>query len=142
MTGTYNDVLCVRACCYCSGAVGGVRGNHHYTNTSSDTVAAVLQAGMDTNCDWTVDDNIYRALVNDSTISEADVDSALGHLLSVRFRLGEFDDPATNPYTKIPTSVINSPANQVRTTTAEQNAYLISTDLNERDSPKFDRRQC
>jgi beta-glucosidase len=58
----------------------------------------VLKAGMDINCDWTVDDNIYRALVNDSTISEADVDSALGHLLSVRFRLGEFDDPAKTPY--------------------------------------------
>ena len=31
---------------------------NNYTNTSSDTVAAILKAGMDSNCDWTVDDTI------------------------------------------------------------------------------------
>ncbi|WP_162527205.1 glycoside hydrolase family 3 C-terminal domain-containing protein [Sphingomonas solaris] len=40
------------------------------------------------------------------------VDEAVRRILRVRFRLGEFDPPGMVPYTKIPASVIDSPAHR------------------------------
>jgi beta-glucosidase len=41
-------------------------------------------------------------------VSDADIDSAAYRVLRARMRLGLFDDPANNPYSKIPVSVIGS----------------------------------
>jgi hypothetical protein len=106
--------------------VGGVQYDHHYTDNSSATVAAVLRAGMDTNCDWFVDSSIQGAM-DDGSVNEQDVDTALGHLLGVRMRLGEFDPPELNPYNKIPISVIGSTEHtQVALDAAEQGFVLLS----------------
>ena len=41
-------------------------------------------------------------------LTEQDIDQSLRRVLTVRFRLGEFDPPEMEPYTKIPASVIDS----------------------------------
>jgi beta-glucosidase len=78
--------------------------------------AALLLAGVDSFTDNDGDseptvERLVRAL-DLGLVSEADIDTAARRVLSIRFRLGEFDDPATNPYAGITEEVINCPAHQ------------------------------
>jgi hypothetical protein len=107
-----------------------VQYDHHYTNTSSATVAAVLSAGMDSNCDWFVDSSIQGAL-DDGAVNEQDVDKALGHLLGVRMRLGEFDPPALNPYNKIPISAIGSVEHTDLALDAAEQGFVLLANANQ-----------
>ena len=104
------------------GAVGGVQYNHKYTANGSATVQAVLRAGMDTNCDWFVDGHIRQAL-QDGAINLGDVDTALGHLLAVRLRLGEFDPASSNPYAGLGHHDVGHP--QLALGAAEQGFVLL-----------------
>jgi beta-glucosidase len=74
--------------------------------TLEEATAAAIKAGSD------LDNSAFIASVPGALakglLTERDLDGALRHVLSVRFRLGEFDPPAMNPYTKIPASVIDS----------------------------------
>ena len=62
-------------------------------------------------------------LIRPGSISEKDVDAALGHLLSVRFRLGEFDSPELNPFAAIGIDQIGHPA--LALAAAEQGFVLL-----------------
>src|SRR6185503_6437547 len=55
-------------------------------------------------------ERLTRALA-DGLLTEADIDTAARRVLSIRFRLGEFDADA-NPYTAVTEEVINCPAHQ------------------------------
>ncbi|GAA1006958.1 beta-glucosidase [Acrocarpospora pleiomorpha] len=77
--------------------------------------AATLKAGVDS---FTTDDtNSARTTtaVTDALaaglITETDVDTAVRHILSIRFRLGEFD-PGGGPYGNITKAVVDSPAHR------------------------------
>jgi hypothetical protein len=57
---------------------------------------------MDIGCDMMlVQAGVARQAVDSGAITELDINTAISHLLSVRMRLGEFDDPSQQPYTKI-----------------------------------------
>ena len=49
------------------GAVNNVQNNHHYTNTTGDTVNAVLSAGMDINCGGYTQQHTQDAVTSNST---------------------------------------------------------------------------
>ena len=84
------------------GAVSNIPQTHHYTNSSIATFAVTLPSGLDIGCDMLlVEAGVARQAVDAGAIAEADIDAAVTHLLSVRFRLGEFDDPSLQPYTRI-----------------------------------------
>ncbi|GHJ36472.1 glycoside hydrolase family 3 protein [Streptomyces sp. TS71-3] len=90
-------------------------GSQKYYGTLAEGDAAALKAGVDS---FTSDDanpepttTAVRTALDEGLLSEADVDDAARHVLSVRFRLGEFD-PDGGPYGSIGTSVINSPAHR------------------------------
>jgi len=51
-----------------------------------------------------------QAAISEGLLAENDVDQSVSRLFYVRMKLGEFDDPAEQPYRQIPTSVIRSPA--------------------------------
>ncbi|WP_214412458.1 glycoside hydrolase family 3 protein [Sphaerisporangium fuscum] len=87
----------------------------HYYDTETEGFAATLKAGLDS---FTVDDNkpaTMTSLIKDALgkglLTEKDIDTAVRHVLSVRFRLGQFD-PDGGPYAKITKDVVNSAANQ------------------------------
>jgi beta-glucosidase len=91
--------------------------------------AALLLAGVDSFTDNDGDpeptvERLARAL-DLGLISEADVDTAARRVLSIRFRLGEFDDPAMNPYAAITEEVINCPAHQRLAHEAARQSFVL-----------------
>jgi beta-glucosidase len=91
-------------------------GSEDYYDTQPEANAAVVKAGIDS---FTMDDansqptvaSLQTAL-DEGFLTEADVDDAVSHALSIRFRLGEFDPPGLNPYADITPDIINSPEHQ------------------------------
>jgi beta-glucosidase len=75
-----------------------------------EAVAKSVMAGCDFS-DKEFQENIPTA-VREGKLTEARLDDALTRVLRIRFRLGEFDPFDTNPYSKIPISVVNSPAHR------------------------------
>jgi beta-glucosidase len=112
-----------------AGAPSNLTGSQAYFATAPEAYAAQLKAGLDS---FTQDNTDPKAIVAAVTsaleqklITEKDVDTAVGHALSIRFRLGEFD-PDGGPYGKITPDVINAPAHGklARQTAAEATVLL------------------
>ncbi|GAA4706832.1 glycoside hydrolase family 3 protein [Phytohabitans rumicis] len=97
-------------------APGNLTGPQQYYATQAEANAAALKAGVDS---FTQDGSsngstiaAVTAAVQQGLLTVSDVDRAVRHILSIRFRLGEFDPPSRNPYAAITPDVINSPAHQ------------------------------
>jgi hypothetical protein len=71
-------------------ADGDVFFAHHYTNTTNEAVAAIVQAGTDVDCGTFMARFVPAALGNGS-VSVAELDVLLQHLFRVRLRLGQFE---------------------------------------------------
>ncbi|OJV87519.1 MAG: beta-glucosidase [Bacteroidia bacterium 44-10] len=79
-----------------------------YVKTKEAAATLSIKAGLDLECG---DDVYMEPLFNaykQYMVSEADIDTAAYRVLRARMRLGFFDDPDYNPYSKIPVSVIGS----------------------------------
>jgi beta-glucosidase len=74
--------------------------------TLEEATAAAIHAGSDLDNSAFIP-SIPGALAR-GLLTEQDIDQSLRRVLKVRFRLGEFDPPAMNPYRQIPPSVIDS----------------------------------
>ncbi|MFL6121496.1 glycoside hydrolase family 3 C-terminal domain-containing protein [Actinophytocola sp.] len=92
-----------------------VTGSQAYYATLAEADAAALKAGIDS---FTTDDtnagpttNAVNTALAQGLLAESDVDDAVRHILTIRFRLGEFD-PNGGPYGGITKDVVNSPAHQ------------------------------
>ena len=88
------------------GAVADVYGGHHFTPTPEEAAADVFKAGMDLVCANTRNNmNMEFTPILDSVrqgfLPEADLDRSLHRLFVARFRLGMFDPPANDPYSRI-----------------------------------------
>ncbi|NGO10339.1 carbohydrate-binding protein [Streptomyces sp. HC44] len=104
-------------------------GSQKYYDTLAEGNAAALKAGIDS---FTTDDansvpttSAIKSAVSAGQLKESDVDTAAGHILSIRVRLGEFD-PGGGKYGSIDKSVVNSPAHQklARKTAADATVLL------------------
>jgi beta-glucosidase len=96
-------------------APNNLAGSQHYYSSLAEGDAATLKAGVDS---FTTDDTdgsktvgAVKSALSQGLLAESDVDTAVRHILGVRFRLGEFD-PGGGPYGKIGKQVVNSPAHQ------------------------------
>jgi beta-glucosidase len=94
--------------------------------------AATLKAGLDsfttddTNSQRTID-ALNTALAN-GLITESDVDTAVRHILSIRFRLGEFE-PDGGPYAGITMDAVDTPAHRrLARRTAGEAVVLLKND--------------
>jgi beta-glucosidase len=90
------------------GAIGDIYQTHKAEPTEEAGVAAAVKAGTDLDCGREYERLV--AAVQQGLLAEKDIDSAVGRLLTARFKLGMFDPPDLVPYTKIPYSVNDSPA--------------------------------
>jgi len=89
-----------------SGAVEDMVRAYKKYATAEDATAAAIKNGSDLDNSAFIP-SIPGALAK-GLLTEKDIDQSLRRVLKVRFRLGEFDPPSMNPYTRIPPSVIDS----------------------------------
>lgn len=86
------------------GALTDIHNTHKVTKDAAESAALALKAGCDMGCDHVY--NFIPEAIERGLITEADVDEALKHTFTTRFRLGMFDPPNMVPYTSIPMSVV------------------------------------
>jgi beta-glucosidase len=110
-------------------APGNLVGSQHYFDTQPEADAAMFRAGIDgyvaDNADPTAMTTAVKEALAKGFMTEADVDAAASHALTLRFRLGEFD-PDGGPYGALGASEVNAPEHQqlARTTAAEAMVLL------------------
>ena len=110
-------------------AVSNIAGAQRFLPDHPTGYAAALRAGIDS---FTEDDDDPAPTVARITealrrglVTESDVDTAVRRILTIRFRLGEFDPPERNPYTGITTDVVNCPAHQELARTAARQSIVL-----------------
>ncbi len=107
-------------------AVDDIRAGHEVTGDSAVAAAMALRAGDDLNCG-----RAYRSLVDAvrrGLVTEAEVDTAVGRLFRIRFRLGMFDPPEQVPYAGIPYGENDSPAHRALALEATRKSIVLLKD--------------
>lgn len=106
---------------------------HKYVKTKEAAAALSIKAGLDLECG----DDVYETpLLNaykQYMVTDADIDSAASRVLTARMRLGLFDKNGgkSNPYTKIPVSVIGSKKHQqIALQAAREGIVLLKNEKN------------
>ena len=89
------------------GAIYDIHVNHKYVNDPVKAVALSLKAGTDLNCG-----SYFRLHLKDAfdqgLVTMEDIDQALLRIFVTRIKLGVFDPPSMNPYSKISKDVVDS----------------------------------
>ncbi|QDP41106.1 glycoside hydrolase family 3 protein [Radiobacillus deserti] len=116
-----------------AGDISGLVNDHKYVRTYEEAAALSIKAGIDSLTDQSADSEtvlkwIHGAL-DKGLLSESDIDQAVRNILPLRFRTGEFDGPALDPYSGIDESVINSKAHQqLALQTAQEQLVLLKNE--------------
>lgn len=87
-------------------AIKDMNENHCVTKTPAESVALAVNNGCDLNCG-----NIFEYLVQaveEGLVKEETIDRALTRVLTTRMKLGLFDEPDNNPYSKIDYSFVDT----------------------------------
>jgi len=104
---------------------------HNYVKTKEAAATLSIKAGLDLECG---DDVYIEPLLNaykQRMVTDADIDSAAYRILNVRMRLGLFDNPEGNVYSKISPSVIGSKEHQgLALEAARQSIVLLKNKKN------------
>lgn len=91
--------------------------------------AAALRTGIDSFTDHDADSHVTIGRISEALarglIDETDVDRAVRRVLTIRFRLGEFDPPEANPYAAITAEVINCSAHQALAREAARRSIVL-----------------
>jgi beta-glucosidase len=105
-------------------AVSDIWATHRIVATPEEAAARAVKAGCDLNCG-----NQYYALsraLKKELLTNRDIDQALHHILTARFRLGMFDPDSQVPYARIPMSEVDSPAHAaLALKSAEESIVLL-----------------
>jgi beta-glucosidase len=103
-------------------------GNDNYYPDIEHVDAAAIKAGVDSfttdNTDPANTVNAVKAALNDGLLTTADINRAASDILTIRFRLGDFD-PDGGPYAKIGPSVIDDTAHQKLSRQAADEAMVL-----------------
>ena len=87
-----------------------------YYGNLAQADAAAIKAGIDSfttdNTNSSITVTAVQQALSQGLLTQADIDKADTDILSIRFRLGDFDPPGANPYASITPAVIDSPAHQ------------------------------
>ena len=118
------------------GAVIDIFTGHHYRPTQAQSSAISVERGMDNECvDFitkVTGDEDYKPFIDavqQGYLSESAMDQALVRLFTARIKLGMFDPPGTDPYSKIDESQLNSPAHRaLALKIAEESMVLLKND--------------
>jgi beta-glucosidase len=94
-------------------AISDFYNGHKVSSDATHAATKGVLAGTDVECAWA--DYSYSALVkavSKGLISEEEINKHIVRIMVERFDLGEMDDDALVPWTKIPISVVNSDAHK------------------------------
>lgn len=98
------------------GAVIDIFRGHHYTRSQPEASAASLKHGMDNECvdggNLVKDNSDYKPYLDavaQGYLKESDIDASLVRLYTARMKLGMFDAPELDPYSRISGSELDSP---------------------------------
>lgn len=93
------------------GAITDFYRTHKSSSDATHASAVAVLAGTDVECAGYAFDKIPDAVAH-GLIKEKNINTSVIRLMTQRFELGEFDNDALVPWTKIPLSVVNSPAHE------------------------------
>jgi len=124
------------------GAVADVLETHNFTSDAVGAVAAVLKAGLDTDCgSFLFPEQAGQGQSNDTgggkgllgafragAVSEAEIDTALGRLVQTQMKLGLFDPrgtPESNPWAWLGPADVDSPQHRSLALEAARQAVTL-----------------
>ncbi|XP_067673889.1 uncharacterized protein [Haliotis asinina] len=113
------------------GAVG--TSGHHYANTSVDIVSDCVNAGCNLELSGRENNLQYYHMseaIQQGKLTEETVRESVKPLFYTRMRLGEFDPPEMNPYSKLDLSVIESEAHQILAIEAAMKTFVLLKNMN------------
>ena len=104
-------------------AITDIDKGHKFTLDPVESAALSLKKGVNLNCgeEYT---NLIEA-VKKGLVTEEEINQSLAVLLKTRFKLGMFDKGASNPYSSIPQTVINSDAHRKIALKAAQESIVL-----------------
>ena len=109
------------------GAIRSIYAHHRIVETAEEAVARAVKAGCDLDCGVTFGSLLGAR--NAGLVSDDEIDLALHRLLRTRFRLGMFDPPEQNPWSKIGVEQNDSPEHQALALhAAEESLVLLKND--------------
>ncbi|TYA73970.1 glycoside hydrolase family 3 C-terminal domain-containing protein [Seonamhaeicola marinus] len=117
-------------------AIQGVEKRMRFAQTQEEAAAMAIKAGLDQECfrHKTRKAPFVKALkpaIEQGLLTEEELNVSVRRLLRLRFKTGDFDDPSLNPYSKIPTSVLECDTHkQLALKAAEQSIVLLKNDNN------------
>lgn len=114
------------------GALEFIINFHRYINNTVDTAAACINAGLNLEIPGWSGLMVYESLgkaLEEKKVTMTDLLERIKPLFYTRMRLGEFDPPNMNPYSKLNLSVIQSPQHrQLSLKAAMQSIVLLKND--------------
>jgi len=109
------------------GAINDIYEGHEVAGSLPEAAARALKAGCHLCCGTNYNFLIYDMRMG--MVSTEDIDKALRHALTARFRLGIFDPPAMVPYAHIPITENDTPEHeQLALQTARESIVLLKND--------------
>jgi beta-glucosidase len=93
------------------GALDDIYLGHKLVPSAPAAAALAIKTGTDLDCGRVVYPSLVEA-VKQGLVSEREVDVSLARLLTARFKLGMFDDPAGVRWSTIPLTVVDQPAHR------------------------------
>ncbi|XP_041352563.1 probable beta-D-xylosidase 7 [Gigantopelta aegis] len=114
-------------------AVENIISQHHYLNTAAETAAACINAGCSLEVTSNDADPVFYSMIDaikQGILTEDVVRDRVKPLFYTRMRLGEFDPPDDNPYTKLDLSVVQSKAHQELALKAAMQSFVLLKNKN------------
>ncbi len=105
------------------GAIDDIYIRHKTIATESEASALAVKAGTDLTCGGE-----YRSLVEavqKGFIKESEIDVSIKRLMTARFRLGMFDPPEMNKYSKIPITENDTPVHRAMALQAARESIVL-----------------
>ncbi|XP_046577968.1 probable beta-D-xylosidase 5 [Haliotis rubra] len=109
-------------------AIENVQRGHHYADNYVDVVSDCVNAGCNLELAGPEDNLAYFSMadaINQGKLTEEKVRDMVKPLFYTRMRLGEFDPPEMNPYSKLDLSVIESEAHQMLAIDAAMKTFVL-----------------
>lgn len=103
---------------------------HQYVKTKEEAAIASLKAGLDLECGDDIFMSPLLSAYQQGSISQAEIDSAVYHILHARMKLGLFDSKELNPYSNISAKVIGSEKHNLLALQAARESIVLLENKN------------